>query len=1465
MKRKLTHLGLIFFLLLGISFGANAQVQVGFGTVINQSLPIEPYYGYTYSQVIYLASEVYTSGTITELQWYFNGSSLSQSNDWTIYIGHTSKTEFSSATDWIPVSSMTEVYSGTFTDPGAPGWIIFDIDDWTYNGTDNIVVAVDENKPGYNTTSDDFYCTAVTDNRGLVRYEISTNPDPYNPLPGTRETYIANIIFGGITQSCPFPNDQTVSSITSSSANLGWTAGGTETIWNIEWGPTGFTQGSGTLISGTTDNPYSLTGLTTYTTYDWYVQADCGGGDQSLWTGPDTFTTDCGTYGTPLYEYFTASVTPDCWSNTGTELWKFSTSAGWGAYAAGDHTPGGGTKYAWIDGDGGVLTNELLTPFIDVSGLTTPKFKFYYFSNNTNIPGSNNTLTVDFWDGAAWNNLLTYAGDNADWLEGLYDLSGYSITGDVQFRFVVTQMLSGNPKYNDILIDDISVASCFPPTAQTETNITAFAVDLGWTAGENESTWNIEWGPTGFSQGGGTMISGTTDNPHTLSGLTSNTTYDWYVQADCGGGEESSWTGPSTFTTACTTFPTPFSEDFTASDTPDCWENPGPKFWTFSASAGYGAAAAGDHTVGGGTNFAKMVSPSGASSNELLTPFIDVSGLTTPEFKFYYFSNNTNNPGENNTLTVDFWDGAAWNNLLTYAGNNEMWQVGIYDLSGYTITGDVQFRFIVGQMPSGFSGYNDILIDDVSVDEAPSCPEPTALLENNITDVSADLNWTYNGLATKWNIEWGPAGFTPGSGNMITGTTSKPYPLTGLTMNTTYDWYIQTHCGIGNESAWSAGSRFTTLCGITTVPYFEDFDGVTHPDFPACMTVENTNGDAYEWVTTNADVLSPPNAARIQYNTSEAMDDWFFTAGLQLNGGTAYEVSFAYKAGSTIKTEKLAVDWGDAAASTAMSGTPIFNDNFVNNTTWLAGNGIFTPATSGIYYVGFHGYSNADRWTLWVDDVKVLEASATTTWSGTVDSDWNTPGNWSDGIPTSATDVTIPSGLTNYPTVSTFGLVNDITIQSDASLVGVDKLTVDGTATVERTIPSYTGDANGFHHLSSPVSAFTIAGSDFEPVNGNDDLYEWDETTGMWLNYNGGTFDDTEFEVGKGYLVAYKTTNPGVFTGDLNASPVTKNLTYTLNRGNGWNLLGNPYPSAIDWDLLTKSPDVYGVVYVLNGGDNEYDIWNGSTGSLTDGHIPINNGFFVKVGSTGQYVTIDPADQVHGNSGFLKKGNSEGPENTLIVSITNGDFTSNTYVQFRPDASVAFDKAIDGYKLFGTGVGPQLFTRRSETDYSINCVPFSTDEFDLNMGFVTKTAGNYTLSSTGANSFLDSKFEVQMEDLLMAKKINLATESYTFSADTEGNEDRFVLHFYSITGIWDSPEMTSAQIYGYNKTIYIKFDQVPADVSQVEVFNIFGQLIYSGELDPATLSRIDMNAKPGIYVVRLRDGSGLKTQKVILH
>jgi len=114
----------------------------------------------------------------------FYGSSLSNSNNWDIYIGHTTKTAFASTSDWIAVSSLTQVWSGTFADPEGSEWITFDISDFSYNNTDNLVIAVDENAANDNGFSDDFYCTSVANYRGLSEYG-STNINPASPPSGS--------------------------------------------------------------------------------------------------------------------------------------------------------------------------------------------------------------------------------------------------------------------------------------------------------------------------------------------------------------------------------------------------------------------------------------------------------------------------------------------------------------------------------------------------------------------------------------------------------------------------------------------------------------------------------------------------------------------------------------------------------------------------------------------------------------------------------------------------------------------------------------------------------------------------------------------------------------------------------------------------------------------------------------------------------------------------------------------------------------------------------------------------------------------------------------------------------------------------------------------------------------------------------------------------------------------------------
>lgn len=114
---------------------------------------------------------------------------------------------------------------------------------------------------------------------------------------GSSTTSVLNIFALSIEEStvtCPQPTTLTAANITTTTADLGWTEAGSATQWEISYGISGTSAAAGTHVF-TTTNPKAITGLVAATAYQFYVRAICSPGDTSLWSGPQTFSTDCGT------------------------------------------------------------------------------------------------------------------------------------------------------------------------------------------------------------------------------------------------------------------------------------------------------------------------------------------------------------------------------------------------------------------------------------------------------------------------------------------------------------------------------------------------------------------------------------------------------------------------------------------------------------------------------------------------------------------------------------------------------------------------------------------------------------------------------------------------------------------------------------------------------------------------------------------------------------------------------------------------------------------------------------------------------------------------------------------------------------------------------------------------------------------------------------------------------------------
>ncbi|MCX7552186.1 T9SS-dependent choice-of-anchor J family protein [Xanthomarina sp. F2636L] len=325
----------------------------------------------------------------------------------------------------------------------------------------------------------------------------------------------------GTPPTCPAPTSLTASNLTETSADLGWTENGTAAAWDIEWGTNGFTPTGTPSIEDTATNPHTLGGLTATTSYDFYVRADCGGGDTSAWAGPYTFTTNA-----------PAPANDEC----GAAI-ALTVNAD---YACGTVTSGTvlGATNSGVDVCGGFEDDDVWYSFIatatehrvsliNIAGSTTDMYHAVYDAT----PGC----------GALTTSVICNDGNTSN-------LTGLTI-GNTYFVQVYTWTNTpGQTSTFDVCVG--TPPTCPATTSLTASNLTETSADLGWTENGTATAWDIEWGTVGFTPTGVPNIEDTATNPHTLGGLTASTSYDFYVRADCGGGDTSDWTGPYTFVTA---------------------------------------------------------------------------------------------------------------------------------------------------------------------------------------------------------------------------------------------------------------------------------------------------------------------------------------------------------------------------------------------------------------------------------------------------------------------------------------------------------------------------------------------------------------------------------------------------------------------------------------------------------------------------------------------------------------------------------------------------------------------------------------------------------------------------------------------------------------------------------------------------------------------------------------------------
>ncbi len=201
-------------------------IQIGTGVEVNQGMPIEPYFGYTYTQSIYPQASVNTAGDIQTIAWHYNGNSAWGPDDIKIYMANTTLTSYETTESWVAAEELTLVYDGTLSVPAVDGWVPITLDTpFAYNNTDNLLIAVEENTQGYHSSNDEFFNTAVENNASLTYRNDSTNPDPTAPPAGTLKAYYPNVVLviGGAVAPLPVVTDL-AATVIDNDVTLTWTA-----------------------------------------------------------------------------------------------------------------------------------------------------------------------------------------------------------------------------------------------------------------------------------------------------------------------------------------------------------------------------------------------------------------------------------------------------------------------------------------------------------------------------------------------------------------------------------------------------------------------------------------------------------------------------------------------------------------------------------------------------------------------------------------------------------------------------------------------------------------------------------------------------------------------------------------------------------------------------------------------------------------------------------------------------------------------------------------------------------------------------------------------------------------------------------------------------------------------------------------------------------------------------------------
>jgi hypothetical protein len=418
---------------------------------------------------------------------------------------------------------------------------------------------------------------------------------------------------------------------------------------------------------------------------------------------------------------------------------------------------------------------------------------------------------------------------------------------------------------------------------------------------------------------------------------------------------------------------------------------------------------------------------------------------------------------------------------------------------------------------------------------------------------------------------------------------------------------------------------------------------------------------------------------------------------------------------------------------------------------------------------------------------------------------------------------------------------------------------------IQRNVLGSGGGSNVFELVSVPIK--TSVTPQYSEVFLYSYLARYDESANNWYQMNTPT--DNLIYTGRGYLTSEPTTFDETysFTGRLNNGKVDMTVSYA---GAGWNLVGNPYPSTIDWNssLGWTKTNIDNTVYVWDGTNNRYATYvNGVSQNGGSNLIAPGQAFFVRANAASPALSVNNVARVSTQKAFLK--DEIIPQDILRLTAKINEKSDELVLHFENEASAEFDRNYDAYNLSsmaGLAV-PDIYTiDANNTKYSINSLPFTSEEMIIEMVFKYGTNGIVTLKATELESFLTQypDLGILLEDkqtgTITSLKLN---PEYTFSYSTTDEPNRFRIHLGNALSVHENiTNAVKCQVFAVKNDLVIKYEDFANQAGSASIFDLQGRMLKQIQLDQSGNQHEIINVSPGIYMVKLSFSGHSETHKI---